>query len=92
MSQRREGINAATGGRLVDGIVRAGLFEKADQRGMEIRVTARLLCVRPYGHDPAGQLQVNRVTVRKRMGLERHRFDTGIFVHSLLSRNAAHGQ
>ena len=41
-----------------------GLFEKAYQRGMEIRVTARLRCVRPHGHDPAGQFQVNRVTVR----------------------------
>ena len=41
----------------------AGLFEKAHQRGMEIRVAARLLCVGAYGHDPAGQFQVNRVAV-----------------------------
>src|SRR5262245_17366089 len=90
---RREGINAAMSGRRVNGDRGGqGLFEKAYQRGMEIRVAARLLCVRAYGHDPARQFQVNRVAVRKRMGLEGHRFDIGVFVHSLLSRNAAHGQ
>jgi hypothetical protein len=43
--------------------VGGGSLEKSGKCGMQIRVTARLLCVRAYGNEPAGQLQMDRLSV-----------------------------
>ena len=39
------------------------LFKKSGECGMEIRMPARLACIRAYGNDPAGQFQMDRVSV-----------------------------
>ena len=68
------------------------LVEKTREYGVQVRMTARLFCVRANANNPARQFQMDRLSVAKCMGLEGYRSDRGVWVRLCLFRNAAHWQ